>query len=268
MWTGVATDKNALGALCMISGSFLLSYGMILYSDRRAPNRVHRLRIVGGLLSIAVYLLLMIDSKTALACFLMAASLIALRAFPRLLRPRFITAHIIAMIALVYGVLFLGLGSSALSEMGRDTSLTGRTDVWRIVLPFAVNPWIGAGFEGFWLGDRLDAIILAIGAGLNQAHNGYIELYLNLGWFGLFFLAVLLIAGYRNLLKQMGSDIDIVGLRLAFFFICIVYNFTEAAFKIMSPVWIVFLWAATNYRPAPVHRAMRRRFGEFAAAAR
>lgn len=41
-------------------------------------------------------------------------------------------------------------------------------------------------------------------------------------------------------------------LKLAFFTVCLVYNFTEATFKMMAPVWITFLWAAMA---TPAHRA-------------
>jgi O-antigen ligase len=154
-------------------------------------------------------------------------------------------------------VLFLGIGSSALQEMGRDASLTGRTEVWEVVLPFAVNPWVGAGFENFWIGERLQAIVRALGAGLNQAHNGYIEIYLNIGWVGLFLLVSLILCGYRNIMSSLRANPEMSGLKLAFFFICLVYNFTEAAFKIMSPVWLMFLWATMatprSRRPAVVH---------------
>lgn len=191
-----------------------------------------------------LYLLAMIDSKTALACFAMASALVLLRFFPAVFRsPLQITGVVVTMVATVYSILFLGLGSSAIAEMGRDTSLTGRTEVWEIVIPFAVNPWIGAGYENFWIGDRLEAIVRAVGAGLNQAHNGYIEIYLNIGWIGLLLLGVLIVSGYRNILRSLRADPEMSGLKLAFFFICIVYNFTEAAFKIMSPVWLMFLWA-------------------------
>jgi O-antigen ligase len=196
------------------------------------------------LFAMAVYLLAMINSKTALACFVMASTLIMMRCFDWSYRkPWLLTAMVVGMIALTYSILFLGVGSSAISEMGRDTSLTGRTQVWETVIPFAVNPWIGAGYENFWIGRRLEMIIRAINSGINQAHNGYIEIYLNIGWAGLALLGAVILRGYRNIIRGLQDNLEMSGLKLAFFFICLVYNFTEAAFKIMSPVWMTFLWA-------------------------
>ncbi|HEU0119613.1 MAG TPA: O-antigen ligase family protein [Bryobacteraceae bacterium] len=242
MWTGVATDKNALGALCMIVGITLLGRGLSIWAAPRRSDAWQRLALIASLFLIAVYLLLMIDSKTALASFTMAAMLVIMRALD-FRQPWLFTTTITCMIATCYSVLFLGFGSSAIAEMGRDSSLTGRTQVWETVLPFAVNRWIGAGFENFWIGDRLEAIVRAIGAGINQAHNGYIEIYLNIGWIGLALLGLLVLRGYGNIMADLPYNVERSGLKMAFFFICIVYNFTEAAFKIMAPVWIVFLWA-------------------------
>ena len=244
MWTGVATDKNALGALCMIVGVAMLSIGLTSYLEPGSWSRKRRIWITGLLFAMALYLLAMIDSKTALACFVMASSLVLLRCLPWAFREQIlVTALMMAMIGVSYGVLFLGVGSSALSEMGRDTTLTGRTEVWEIVIPMAENEWIGAGYESFWIGERLERIIQKVGAGLNQAHNGYIEIYLNIGWVGLAFLAFVILGGYRNIMRNLRRDPEMSGLKLALFLICLVYNFTEAAFKIMAPVWIVFLWA-------------------------
>ena len=253
LWTGVARDKNALGALCMIVGVMLVSRALAVYSTRPGKERRRMLLVTGALFAMVLHLLIMVDSKTALACFVMASTLIALRRFvPAFRKPWCMTCAVAVMLFINYAVLFLGIGSSALSELGRDTSLTGRTQVWGIVLSHVVNPWIGAGYENFWIGDRLQVVgreIMglaegeALGGGLNQAHNGYIEIYLNIGWIGLGLLGFVILSGYRNIIRSSRTDGEMGGLKLAFFLICLVYNFTEAAFKILSPVWITFLWA-------------------------
>ena len=111
------------------------------------------------------------------------------------------------------------------------------------MLPYAKNAWVGAGYENFWIGERIQLFNRLLG-GLNQAHNGYIEIYLNLGWVGLVLLGAIIVTGYRNVMKGMRTSPETSRLKLAFFFICLVYNFTEASFKMQSPVWIFFLWAA------------------------
>jgi exopolysaccharide production protein ExoQ len=242
-WTGVGTDKNALGMLCMLYGAALLWYGITTYKNRGSGSRRRELCAISLTFMMIIYLLLVVDSKTALACFVMSDVLIVLTILrPMFRKPALITLLVVGMVAACYCVLFLGMGSGALTAIGRDSSLTGRTEVWETVLPYAKSAWVGAGYENFWVGERMDLFERLLG-GLNQAHNGYIEIYLNLGWVGLALLGAIIAGGYRSIIKTLRYDPGTSGLKLAFFFICLVYNFTEASFKMQSPVWIFFLWA-------------------------
>lgn len=242
-WTGVGTDKNALGMICMLFGASLLWRGISTYKDRGAKNRKREFWAIGVVFAMILYLVFVVNSQTALACFLMADVLIILTSFgPTFRRPAVVSLVVAAMLAISFCVLFLGIGGGALTAIGRDASLTGRTEVWKTVLPYAKNAWVGAGYENFWIGERMLLFTRLLG-GLNQAHNGYIEIYLNLGWVGLILLSGIIVLGYRNIMKGLRSSPEISRLKLAFFFICLVYNFTEATFKMQAPVWILFLWA-------------------------
>lgn len=72
------------------------------------------------------------------------------------------------------------VGGFALETMGKDTSLTGRTKIWDLALSLSGNPLFGTEFESFWLGPRLDKI-WSVYWRITEAHNGYLEVYLNLG---------------------------------------------------------------------------------------
>jgi O-antigen ligase len=127
--------------------------------------------------------------------------------------------------------------------MGRDPTLTGRTEVWKLVLTLAGNPLWGTGFESFWLGHRLEQIWAVYWWHPNEAHNGYIEMFLNLGWIGIFLFGVLLITGYRNVINAFRHNPEMGRVRIAYFFVTVVYNFTESVTRMLSPVWIFFLLA-------------------------
>lgn len=253
MWTGVCTDKNALGAICMIYGSALI-WQLLPLSRPLISKRSRRREVVskGAVLAMALYLIWLIDSKTALICFLLAVTLILLTKISRMFRSRaLLTVIVAAMVISCYCVLFLGIGGGALTEIGRKQDLTGRKEIWATVLPLATNPVLGAGYEDFWMGKRFEAVARTL-ATLNQAHNGYLEIYLNLGWIGLILLGAIIATGYRNILRGFRSDVETGRLKLAFFTICLVYNFTEATFKMQSPVWITFLWAAMSVSQSSV----------------
>jgi O-antigen ligase len=247
MWTGVCTDKNALGALCMIVGAVTLWRMMETWTTRE-NGRAGRLIALTSVFLMIVYLISIIDSKTAQMCFLFAIVAICLRGLFH--RPWLVFGYTAGAVVACYLVLIAGIGTGALEAIGREESLTGRTYVWRNVLLVAadpeqrwgtrVSPWLGAGYESFWLGDRLRVLR---GWGGNQAHNGYLEIYVNLGWFGVAFLTGVIVAGYRNMIAFLRTSPALGRVKVAFFVICLTYNFSEAAFKMMTPVWLMFLWA-------------------------
>jgi hypothetical protein len=103
---------------------------------------------------------------------------------------------------------------------------------------------IGAGYESFWLGERLKKIwSLSWEERPNQAHNGYLEVFLDLGWVGAILLALVMAAGYWNITQTLQQNSRIGGLRLSFFVVAAAYNLTEHAFRELHPVWICFLLA-------------------------
>jgi len=144
------------------------------------------------------------------------------------------------------GFAFQQILAPFVEAMGRNTTLTGRTDIWDDLFRMDKSPWLGTGFESFWLGDRAKYFWDKYYFHPNQAHNGYIETYLNLGWVGVGFLAFLIVAGYRNIVQLYRRDASAGSLRLAFFVVALLYDISEAAFnKVIHPVWIACLLAVT-----------------------
>jgi O-antigen ligase len=118
--------------------------------------------------------------------------------------------------------------------------LTDRTLLWRDLLREPINPLLGAGFESFWLGERIREIWLKWTFGPNQAHNGYLETYLNIGLIGLFMLIGLLVATYAKARRDLIQDFEWGRFRLGFLAASILYNWTEAAFKTVGFLFFLF----------------------------
>lgn len=75
-----------------------------------------------------------------------------------------------------------------LGVLGRDPTLTGRTGLWAAVLEMIrERPWLGYGYSAFWLGwEGKSAYIWTLYPwGPPHAHNGLLELWLNLGSLGI-----------------------------------------------------------------------------------
>jgi O-antigen ligase len=130
--------------------------------------------------------------------------------------------------------------------LGRNTTLTDRTLIWKAVLSIHINPLLGTGFESFWLGNRLEAVWNMSVKGIQEAHNGYLELYLNLGFVGLFLFGAMIVAGYRHAFVAFRRDPHEGRFRLAFLTAALVYSLTEAGFRMMTPIWLVLILAVTG----------------------
>jgi O-antigen ligase len=246
-YTGVTTNKNTLGVICLLFG--LASVWRFLAAcDHRVKGRTEQLLAHGVILVMVGWLFWKANSMTSLACFLLASCLLLATHFRSVARrPAAVHFMVAAVIGVCVSTLFLGLGTGALETIGRNSTLTDRTSIWAMVLGMGTNPLLGTGFESFWLGPRLESMWNAYSWGPGEAHNGYIEIYLNLGWIGVVLLAGVIVTGYQTVLAAFHRKLPTWNLVLAYFVVGVVYNFTEAAFfRMMAPAWILFLLAITR----------------------
>jgi len=260
-FTGVTDNKNQLGMVCLVFGFY--AYWRVLEAWReRTRNWGKSLVVHGAIIAMAVWLLQLCDSKTSLSCLVLTIGLITAHAFWKMARSRAVLhVLVLAVISICFSVLFLGIGSDALQTIGRNSTLTGRTDIWKILLTVPINPVVGTGFESFWLGKRLDYLwSFPIVDGLVQAHDGYFDLYLNLGWLGVCFVGMLLWRGYRNVIRGLEQNPAMGRLRLGYIVIFLIYNFTEAAIRTSDLVWIGFLLAIASVPQASENGPLYQRF--------
>jgi O-antigen ligase len=92
------------------------------------------------------------------------------------------------------------------------------------------NPLIGTGYQTFWLGPRLIWFWTMAHLGhLNEAHNGYLETYLELGLIGDGLLILFLISSYRHACQKLKSHSALAIFGMATWMIFVFYNMSEAA---------------------------------------
>ena len=247
---GVATQKNSLGELCDYLGLVLLWRFRNAYTDREDPSRKSRLLALGAVMAMIFWLLWMCNSMTSICALSMAGGVLLLSAKPAI-RRRPSSVHLLVagvLVSTMYALFFQSSGD-LIQSLGRNPTLTGRTDIWNLVLSMPSNRLLGVGYESFWLGTRLEKIWNTIhGLRLNESHNGYIEVLITLGWIGTALLILLIAVGYRNIIASYRCDPDAGSLRIAWFIAPLINGFTEAAFRMMGVPWIIFLMATTNSR--------------------
>jgi exopolysaccharide production protein ExoQ len=245
---GVTTNKNELGLIV-----FVISLGVLwnlrsLFIHKDEPHRGRRLVAQFTLLAFGVALLQMAHSATSVTCFLLGAGLMfatSLQFFRS--RPGRVLALSLGVV-LVGGLALLFGGGAAISQsLGRGGGLSGRTDIWAASLSAAGNPIIGTGFESFWNANasKVNYNLQLLGFmdlhNLNSAHNGYLQLYLDLGLVGVVLLVLILISGYRHSSLAFQYNPEFASLLLACIATATFYSITEAGFRILTPTWIFLL---------------------------
>ena len=89
----------------------------------------------------------------------------------------------------------------------------------------------------------------------NQAHNGYLETYINMGLVGLSLLLCLIAVTYRKAHKAFLRDFWMGRYRFAFLFAIVIYNWTEASLYGLHPIFFMFFFVAVDYPKPRVARA-------------
>jgi O-antigen ligase len=244
MYFGVTTFKNLLGMISMVFGLASAWSFIGAYEDHSMPFRMRHLIAHGIVVGTAVWLIVRADSMTSLSCLVLAGSVMVLVSSRWLARWTGSVHWIVcAVIGLPLFALSINTVGALVHSLGRNTTLTGRTTIWKAVLSLHTNPLIGTGFESFWLGSRLQAVWNMSVNGIQEAHNGFIEIYLNLGWVGLILFGWLIVTGYRNAVTAFRRDAQDGRLRMAFLVAALIFSLTEAGFRMLTPIWFAFLLA-------------------------
>jgi O-antigen ligase len=242
----VAEDKNMLGLTCLVFGLGAWWRLLGIWKEKKGTQRTRRLIAYSVILGMVLWLFSMAHSATSASCFFVGGGLMTLiSVFPVARKPLVVHLLVAAVVCGSFAILFLDVGGSALEAMGRNPTLTGRTEIWKGLLEFRGNTALGTGFESFWLGERVTRIWASgdLLSGINESHNGYLEIFLNLGWIGVGLLGAIIVRGYSRIFSAVRQDPQTHCLQLAYFTSALTYNYTEAAFKAMSPMWFFFLLA-------------------------
>jgi exopolysaccharide production protein ExoQ len=186
-WQGIFIDRTT-AAKCLV---FLLSPALIFPIQWRKPSRV--LYIV--LLSLMIIMAHSVGSIFVLCIYV--GFLVSLR-FMRKLDPRACLVVIILgfAVALPVAISAYEYGPIILKAFGRDPTLTGRTVIWGFLARSILKrPILGYGYYAFWLGLKGESgrVIYALNWTFGYAHNGLLEIFLQLGLTGVavFFLTLL-----------------------------------------------------------------------------
>ena len=245
-YAGATTSKNMLGVVCLISGTFYFWDTLRRWPERRAPGGKLRVIVNIALITMTLWLLRLSNSATSQLCLVIGCGVVAL------FRTKWAFRHPRGAIALIptgiviYAVLESTVGLSGLVAefFGRDPTLHGRTGIWSTLLSVQTHPLVGVGYQSFWVGERLQVVWQLLNVQfLNEAHNGYLEIYLSLGAIGLTLMVAIMLTSFVRISRRFAVSPSMASLGLALWSIMVVYNFAESAFA-ASLLWTVFLFCS------------------------
>jgi exopolysaccharide production protein ExoQ len=251
-YAGIHAQKNQLGAIAALCLIFSFSYLL-------SPSASYKIFTAGiGLLSAG--LLVVSQSKTSLGlaiiCPILAAGILVLS---RMFRTSFMVAMavIAAIGVLVFFVIVevLQLSTEDISLLlFNDTTFTGRTYIWNYVLNFFdLKPWLGWGYQSFWaIGtDAPNLKAENFISGLNQSHNGYMDILLETGAIGFIVVLGFLLSLCHAIDHSWRKRADVAILLLSLTLFCSFHNLLESSLtRGFAVPWIILLLVAGLSNPA------------------
>jgi O-antigen ligase len=179
---GIFANKNVLGPV-MAAGALASLHGIRIGGGRRLPN----------IFKLIVFIVLAFAAKSATSLLIIFAFCTADRVVALFRRARILATFSIILLVPTAVIVAQGL-DSFLEMIGKDPTLTGRTDLWPYLIPYiSERPILGWGFFAFWssvnpAGSEISSLLRWPVA---HAHNGLLEMLLEVGIVGTIFFVFL-----------------------------------------------------------------------------
>lgn len=261
-WKGIYDYKNTFGSMMVIA---MVSF-FALPIEHPRDRWLKWIGIAG-----ATALILLSTSRTAL---LLGVAMLAMMTFYRNFRWQGRKSIVLGSLGvLVLGSTVVGVLSNwteLLKAFGRDPTLTGRTYIWSVALDRLWDrPWFGFGRSAFWSPES--PYPKAIGYYLSQsfnaphAHNGFIEVALDVGLVGLALFLICYVIGFvMALMKAYGSKHPEHLWALGFLTFLALNNVTESyMLRLANIYWVLFVATIlTVKQKVPVFEDERERVPE------
>jgi O-antigen ligase len=232
MWVGVNLQKNGLGRLCIICALFLV--WTLAREWRRRDIPVGKLNAYADLFVLIITLWLLkgppgvypATATVALGAGLaMFFTLRWMKKYHIYLGANILAAIMAIIIALGVAAPIVGTVPAAgvSVTLGREETLTGRTEIWSDLLPKVMQqPILGGGFGGFWTPTTREKY------NIGEAHSGYLEVLLDGGFVALLLLSVFLLSFGRRAQREMRYDFDWGSLCISYLVMVLIHSISES----------------------------------------
>ncbi len=235
---GVFTHKNGLGKHMVLSSLVFL----LLLKERS----FYKIFAWAGLFGSIGLIIVSSSSAAVINVVVLTLLLFSLMYVFRLNGKSLIAASVFfILLGWATSVLATDITTYVLRGFGKDLTLTGRTDIWLMVIDkIQERPWLGYGFSAFWNGiDGPSAYIInALRWSVPDAHNGFLDFILQLGLLGfLLFILIAWITMFQSLCLAKAHTQPYYLWPLIFLSYTMIVNFSESTLMSQNNFfWILF----------------------------
>ncbi|WP_295621686.1 O-antigen ligase [Chamaesiphon sp. GL140_3_metabinner_50] len=233
-WRGIYNHKNGLGKNMVISA---VMFCLLALSAQK------RRWILWSFVGASAMLIILSHSTSSILNLLISLVIIAI--LPIFGWNYLFVVPILIAISAIGTILYLFLTMNveqAVSALGKDLTLTGRTNFWPLVFDKILErPWLGYGFGAFWQGlDGPSAYVWNASAfKAPNSHNGYLDLCAELGFVGFSVYTTAFITSFQQALtniRRIGTPDTFWPISM--FVAVVLSNLTESALVVQNN----FLW--------------------------
>ncbi len=237
-WCGIYPHKNVFGFAMAVA--VLVQLLLIALSNKRS---------VIAYAWIIFYFVLVVLSKSATALIISASYLFAFTIYVVWTRNKLIGYNVLLLAVSAAALLFLASFWDAelfLGLIGKDPTLTGRTDIWSAVIEVIYEkPVLGWGYRAMWVPTDLVTMWIDKKAGdwgVPSAHNSFLEITLELGVLGLTGLTLMICHAFWRGIRCCAVGLLPLGLfSLVFYAATIIAGQTVETLGINQEVdWLAF----------------------------
>jgi O-antigen ligase len=241
-WMGMYGQKN-MGAMATL---YLLPVVFFL------PSKTLLAKVVRGVyVLLSIVFIVMSQSKSSLvALILLFIFVLAMQMFNKFTsKSKLVLLFVGAMIVLPLAAVTISYWQQIAYWFGKDPTLTGRTEIWKAVMVSIMkHPLLGYGYQAFWEGGYTGEsanVSFAAQWGVTSAHNGFLEVCLELGIIGMGLVLFSIVrAIWHACICCFSGASPYVKWCCCIIFVTIVFSFDESELMIPNNLmWALFMLA-------------------------
>lgn len=238
-WRGVFTTKNVLGEMMLLAA---VVFGSLV--RRGGRNRV--LAVLGFVAAIALIVL----AKATAALLIVGALVITIPVVLLFRRSNAAAGLVLCVLLSVSAAASVAVTEedTVLSVLGKDATLTGRTDLWRQAINYIEErPVLGYGYGAFWepSARASEKVRAAVGWDAPHSHNGVLDVWLDVGLIGVLSLFAGYLLALRRAWAGLRAHLTMDGVwAMSFLLMLFLGNTTESSVWQSPLIWTIFVAVA------------------------